>query len=145
MSARISDNTRQLLSNAVRCVGKNMSIKSGNKTDENLKVLVKSLNEVSRLNSTSIWRDVAKRLNNGRRRYASLNLSKIDRLCSEGEVLVVPGSILGTGRITKKLTLSALHISEKALQKVQEAGCTYKTLAELSEENPKGTNIRIMR
>ncbi len=120
-------------------------MKLDKKTDENLKVIVNGLTELSRLNSASIWRDVARRLNGGRRRYASINLSKIDRLSSEGDVLVVPGSVLGTGRLTKKVTVASLHISEKAMEKLKEAGCTYKTLQELSEENPKGTNIRIMR
>lgn len=125
--------------------GENMSIRSDRKTDENLKLIVQNLTELSRNNSSDLWRDVAKRINGGRRRYASLNLGKIDRHSNEGDVLVVPGTILGAGNITKKMTLASLHISRKALEKVQAAGCTYKSISELSEENPKGTNIRIMR
>lgn len=122
-----------------------MSIKTDRKTDERIKQTVDKLLELSRTNSSSLWRDLAKRLSGGRRRYASINLEKIDKLSNEGDTLVVPGSILGSGNLSKKLTLSSLRISQKALDKLKSAGCTYKTIEELSTENPKGSNIKIMR
>lgn len=145
MSARISYHIGSSQLMLPSAWGKNMSIKTDRKTDNSLKSTVQNLTELSRLNSSEIWRDIARRLAGGRRRYASINLGKIDSLASDGDVLVVPGSILGAGSISKKLTISSLHISQKALEKIRAAGCTYKTIDELSKENPKGSNIKIMR
>ncbi len=122
-----------------------MSIKHDRKTDNNLRETVQNLLELSRSNSSALWRDIAKRLAGGKRRYASINLGKIDSLSNDGEILVVPGSILGAGTLSKKVTLASLKISQKAREKLEAAGCTYKTIDELSRENPKGSNVRIVR
>ncbi len=122
-----------------------MSVETKRKKSENLKETIEMLLQVSRENSSAFWRDIAKRLVGGRRRYASTNLSKIDSLTSNGDVIVVPGAVLGAGELTKKITISALRISSSALNKIKESGSEFKSIEDLSRENPKGTNIRIVR
>ncbi|AKA49664.1 50S ribosomal protein L18e [uncultured archaeon] len=122
-----------------------MSLKANRKSNPLLKDVINGLIEVSRESGSLIWRDIAKRLNGGDRRYASVNVSKISRLSSDGDLVVIPGSLLGSGYIDKKVTVSALRISDKAKKKLDEAGGSYKPLLELAKENPKGTNVRIMR
>lgn len=122
-----------------------MSLKLSRKTNPALRDLISRLMEVSRENDSPIWRDLAERLSGGDRRYASINIGKVSRLTSEGDVVVVPGSLLGSGYIDKKVTVSALKASDKAMKKLSEAGGSYKSLLEMAEENPKGTNIKILR
>ncbi|MCL4344888.1 MAG: 50S ribosomal protein L18e [Candidatus Thermoplasmatota archaeon] len=122
-----------------------MSIKTSNKTDSNVKETVEHLNAVSRENQTPLWRDIAERIAGSRRNYASINIGKISKLCNEGDTVVVPGKILGGGYVEKKLKVSALYISEKALRKMSEAGGEFIPLDAIADREPKGTNLKVMR
>ncbi len=122
-----------------------MSLKPVNKENPALKETIEELTKISRENGSTFWRDIAERLNGSRKNYSSLNLEKIDSLVKDGETVVIPGSLLGTGYFEKKVTLSALKVSKSAQEKVAKVGGTYKTLIELAKENPKGTDIRILR
>ncbi|MCL5679015.1 MAG: 50S ribosomal protein L18e [Candidatus Thermoplasmatota archaeon] len=106
---------------------------------------IEKLITISRENNSVFWRDIAERLNAGSRRYSSINVGKISRLATEGETVVVAGSVLGSGFVDKKVTVSALAISENARKKLEENGSTFKSLEELAAENPKGSNLRILR
>ncbi|EQD37772.1 50S ribosomal protein L18e [mine drainage metagenome] len=122
-----------------------MSLNSKLKSSSEIADTIDTLVKVSRENSSVIWRDVAERLAGGNRRYASINIGKINKLSKDGDVVIVPGSVLGTGVINKKVTLSALRISKSAMAKVQKSGSSFKTLKELAMESPKIKDPRIMR
>ncbi|MGP6207553.1 50S ribosomal protein L18e [Cuniculiplasma sp. SKW3] len=122
-----------------------MSLKTSNKTDLNVKETVEHLNAVSRENQTPLWRDIAERIGGPRKNYASINIGKISKVCNDGDTVVVPGKILGGGYVEKKLKLSALYISEKALRKISEAGGEFIPLKAIADKIPKGTNVKIMR
>ncbi|WP_010917392.1 50S ribosomal protein L18e [Thermoplasma volcanium] len=122
-----------------------MSLTVTTKENEALVNEIRSLVEISRQNSAKIWRDMAERLANGRRRYASINLYKIDKFAKDGDVIVVPGSVLGVGKITKKVTIGAVHFSRAATEKLVRSGCAFMSLSDVAKANPKGTNVKIMR
>ena len=63
---------------------------------------------------------------------------------SEDEIIVVPGKVLGSGEISKKLTVAAYKFSEQAIEKIKAAKGTSMELEELIKKNPKGQKIRIM-
>ncbi|MEM0155611.1 MAG: 50S ribosomal protein L18e [Thermoplasmataceae archaeon] len=122
-----------------------MSLETHRKSSPAMKGTIEKLITISRDNQSVFWRDIAKRLNGGRRRYSSINVGKISKLAAEGETVVVAGSVLGSGFIDKKITVSALSISENARKKLEDNGSKFKSLDELASENPKGTNLRILR
>lgn len=122
-----------------------MPIKAGSKENKNITQDIDLLLKVSRESSSKFWRDIARRMAGGRRRYASINLYKIDQLTSEGDTVVVPGTVLSVGNLTKKITISSFRVSAKALEKIRESGSQFKSISELSGENPKGTKIKILR
>lgn len=122
-----------------------MSLTAEKKTSKYLKDTISTLNTISRENNAPFWRDIAVRLTGGDRRKAEINVGKIGRLSNDGETIVVAGSVLGSGYFDKKVTVSALKISDKAREKITESGSVFKTLEELAAENPKGTNLKILR
>jgi large subunit ribosomal protein L18e len=123
-----------------------MSLKVERKSNPYLKDTILNLSKISREAGSVFWRDIAERLSEGRERYASINLGKIDRLVKDGETVVVPGSVLGSGYFEKKkVTVSALSISEKAREKLTSSGSKFITLEDLAKDNPKGTNFKILR
>jgi len=67
------------------------------KTNPRLLDLISLLKDASRQNEVNVWRDIASRLESPARSYAEVNLSKINRYASNGETIVVPGKVLGSG------------------------------------------------
>jgi len=114
------------------------------KTNPNLVKLIEELLKASAMNDAPIWKDIAERLAKPKRLYAEVNVSKIQRYAKEGETIIVPGKVLGGGKITKAVTVAALSFSESARRKIIEAGGKCLTIKELLEINPTGSGVRIM-
>ncbi len=122
-----------------------MSITAEKKKSTKIANSISDLLAISRENQSAIWRDIAERLANGRRRYASINVDKINDLSNDGDIIVVPGYVLGTGNIDKKVTVGALHFSKEASEKLARSGSSAMDIVELARNNPKGTNVKILR
>ena len=116
-----------------------------NKTDPALIALISDLKAQERENGAAIWRDIAKRLEKPKRNWAETNLSKLDRYANDGETIIIPGKVLAAGSISKKLTVAAWSFSEKAEEAIVAAGGKAIGIRDLMAENPKGSNVRIMR
>nr|AOZ56108.1 ribosomal protein L18E [uncultured korarchaeote] len=105
---------------------------------------INALEKASRLAGARIWADVAERLRKPRRSRIEVNLWKIDKLTAPNDVVVIPGKVLGEGRLTKPVTVAALTFSESAKKKIAEAGGRALSLVELAQENPKGSGVKII-
>ncbi|RLF12677.1 MAG: 50S ribosomal protein L18e [Thermoprotei archaeon] len=91
-----------------------------------------------------MWLDVARRLAKPRRKRISVNLSRINRHTSEGDVVVVPGKVLGAGLLRHPVTVAAFAFTRSARQKILEAGGKCLDIRELVELNPKGSGVKII-
>jgi large subunit ribosomal protein L18e len=114
------------------------------KTNPNLVGLIGKLKEASRVNKAPVWRDIALRLEGPSRNWAEVNISRLDRYAGENETVVVPGKLLGSGEIGKKVTVAAYRFSGQAKEKIVKAGGKDLSIEELMAKNPKGSKIRIM-
>ncbi len=119
-------------------------MKKNFKTDPNLVDLIYDLKATERENGAAIWRDIAKRLEKPKRNWAEVNLGNLERNTDEGDVILVPGKVLAAGSIDKKITVAAYSFSQRALAAIEGAGGKGMTIRELLEDNPKGSEIRIM-
>jgi large subunit ribosomal protein L18e len=115
------------------------------KTNPNLVSMIDKLLEISAKNDARIWREVAKMLSKPRRLQAEVNVSKIERYLRDGETAVIPGKVLGTGKVERALRVAALAFSENARRKIEEAGGKCMSLIQLASENPKGSGLRILK
>ena len=114
------------------------------KTNPNLVKLIDDLLKASAENKAKVWKDIAERLAKPLRNYAEVNVGKIDRYLRENEIAVVPGKVLGSGEITKPVTVAAWRFSESARRKIESAGGRVLSIWDLIRENPSGKNVRIM-
>ena len=114
------------------------------KTNPELKSLIRDLKIKAKEEKAPIWKDIAERLERPNRLYPRLNLSKIERYAKDDEFIIVPGKVLGAGMLKKKVRVAAWRISEKAREKIEQAGGKVMDIREAMSENPKGSNIRIM-
>ena len=91
-----------------------------------------------------IWRDVAERLERPRSRRAEVNVSKINRHTRPGDIVLVPGKVLGAGFIDHPVQVAAFAFSASARRKIEAAGGKCLTIRELVEQNPRGSGVKIM-
>jgi len=57
---------------------------------------------------------------------------------------VVPGKVLGAGRIDHPVHVAAFSFSDQARFKILRAKGKCLSILELMEKNPKGTNVKIL-
>jgi large subunit ribosomal protein L18e len=79
------------------------------------------------------------------KRWAELNLDQIDRMSKENEVLFVPGKILSSGELSKKLKIVAWNASEKAKQKMKDSKVEFVEILEEIKKNPELKDLRLIR
>ncbi|ELY48191.1 50S ribosomal protein L18e [Natronorubrum sulfidifaciens] len=114
------------------------------KTNPRLNDLIAELKSTSREADADVWRDVADRLEKPRRTHAEVNLGRIERYAREEETVVVPGKVLGSGALQKNVTVAAVDFSSSAETKIDAVGDTVP-LEQVLEENPQGSNVRVIR
>ncbi|AKB19173.1 MULTISPECIES: 50S ribosomal protein L18e [unclassified Methanosarcina] len=126
-------------------MGKKSLVKLTRKTNPRIVSLILTLKDGANVDSAPIWKDIAKRLEAPSRNYAAVNISKINRHTNEGDVLLIPGKVLGAGLLDHPVTVAALTFSESAVERITEVGGKCLSLEEIMEANPKGSGIRIFR
>ena len=91
-----------------------------------------------------IWQDVSKRLMAPQKNRVEKNLGDINRITNDGDVIVIPGKILGNGEISKTITIASYAISKSAADKLKASKIKYMKIDELVDKHPKGTGVRII-
>ncbi len=115
------------------------------KENPRLVSLIDELNSVASSDGVGVWREVASRLESPRRNHAEVNISEIERYASEEEEIVVPGKVLGGGVLSKEVTVAAVDFSSSAREKIDRANGDTYLLEEYLEENPDGSEVRVIR
>lgn len=106
--------------------------------------LIRCLKKKATENDVAIWRDVADCLSTSKRQRVAVNISRLNRHTKEKETVVVPGKVLGAGRLEHPLVVAAFAFSDEARQKITHAKGKCLPISDLVEDNPKGSNVRIM-
>ncbi|WP_158057290.1 50S ribosomal protein L18e [Halorussus halophilus] len=115
------------------------------KTNPRLNSLIADLKSESRSSDADVWSTVADRLEKPRSTYAEVNLGRIERYAEEDETVVVPGKVLGSGILQKNVTVAAVDFSSTAETKIEQADGEVLDLEQILEENPEGSNVRVIR
>lgn len=113
-------------------------------TNPNLIRLLYILRKAAIKNKAAVWRVIAEYLSKPRRKRIAVNLSRINRYTQEGDVVVVPGKVLGSGVLTHPVTIAAFAFSRQARQKIISVKGKCLSIPELIELNPKGSNVKII-
>ena len=100
-----------------------MSLKQINrKSNSTLVKTIADLKEASRKNEAPLWRSIATRLEGPSRNWPSVNVSKLEYNIDKNGKAIIPGKLMGTGIITKKMTVAAYSFTTSAKDKIQSAG-----------------------
>ena len=109
-----------------------------------LRKLVRQLREKGKEQKVAIWLELAERLMQPRRVRAEVNLSHISRYSSGDSTLIVPGKVLGAGKLDRPLSVAAFKFSGTARRKIIGSGGKALTIQQLLEQNPSGSGTILM-
>jgi len=108
------------------------------KDNPELKELVSALRKKG-----AFWQKVATIIVKPKRQSVKVNLTKIDKETKEGETVVVPGKVLGSGMLSKKINLGAVSFSENALEKMKSA--KIMELIKVADAHKDGKGVKVLQ
>ena len=103
-----------------------------------------NLRNAYKRSGSPIWKSIEKKFKSSRSNRSEVNVSKLDNITKEGDIVIVPGKVLGSGIINHKIILSSFSISVTAMKKVIDCGGEVITINELVEQYPDGKGVRII-
>ena len=122
-----------------------MSLKRINrKSNAELIQSITSLKKAARDNDAPIWRSIAKRLEGPSRNWPTVNISKLEYNSQKNSKIVVPGKLMGSGNLTKKITVSAYSFTKSATEKIEKAGGKCLHYSDFIKSNPKGKDVMVI-
>jgi large subunit ribosomal protein L18e len=106
--------------------------------------LISRLEEIGRRENIPLWSALAEKLNRPRRKGYEVNLFKLEKNAEGKKTVVVPGIVLGSGKLTKAVNVAALRFSNRAEEKIKKAGGHCMSLEKFMEEKPHPKSVVIM-
>ncbi|HJS65558.1 MAG TPA: 50S ribosomal protein L18e [Nitrososphaeraceae archaeon] len=103
-----------------------------------------NLRNAYKRSGSPIWKSIEKKFKSSRSNRSEVNVSKLDNITKEGDIVIVPGKVLGSGIINHKIILSSFSISVAAMKKVIDCGGEVITINELVKQYPDGKGVRII-
>ncbi len=85
---------------------------------------------------------LGKELNKPENQKPELSISRLESIAEEGETVAVPGKILGSGLLSKKLTVYAVGFSAFAKRAIEKAGGKALDISEIQKAK---TSARILK
>lgn len=91
-----------------------------------------------------IWKKVVYELSKPKKRRAEVNLDKIEKYSAEGNIVLVPGKVLGRGTLSKSISVAAFSFSDSARREIEKNGGRIYSIREVYEKDPAGKNLQII-
>lgn len=107
------------------------------------RVLVETIDVLDSLDS-DLWKRVAEDLSKGSRNRRVVNISRINRFSNANEVVVVPGKVLGAGRMDHAVTVGAFSFSVSAKKAIEESKGKVVPITDIAKKMPKGTGVKLL-
>jgi len=103
------------------------------------------LEKAGKKQKAPIWMEASSMLSNPSSTCVEVNLGRISRIAEDGEAIFIPGKVLGTGTMGRRLTVGAFAFSAGARSKIEASGGSALTIAEFLKKYPKGSGVRLVK
>ncbi|MBI2597805.1 MAG: 50S ribosomal protein L18e [Candidatus Diapherotrites archaeon] len=105
------------------------------------------LEKIGKKEKQKIWVDIAKRIVKPNRTLPKVNLWKINILAKklQKKTIVVPGHVLGEGKLDDAFNIAALSFSKKATQKIADTNGRVFSLPDLAKSGQKTSEMVIVK
>ncbi|MXY61428.1 MAG: 50S ribosomal protein L18e [Cenarchaeum sp. SB0665_bin_23] len=112
--------------------------------NEHIVRMARNLKRKSVTHKAPIWKKVSEFALKTTVSKRVINVNGIEKLTKDGDVVVFPGKVLGTGDITHSISLFCFDISRTAASKVRDAGGRILDYETLTNEKPTGTGVILL-
>jgi large subunit ribosomal protein L18e len=92
-----------------------------------------------------VWCVASRLLGSSERTRVEVNLGRISRLAEDGQAIFVPGKVLGSGLIDKKMTIGAYSFSASARSKIAAAGGSALSIPQFVKKFPDGSGVHLVK
>jgi len=106
--------------------------------------LIAQLQQAASKEKAGLWDSVAQDLARSRKNRSEVNIYHLNKHTAGGDVVVVPGKVLGDGVLEHKIDVAAYRFTPSAAKKIAEAGGRALNITELMKSNPTGTKVKII-
>jgi large subunit ribosomal protein L18e len=103
------------------------------------------LEKAGKKQKARIWSEASGLLSSPARTRVEVNLGRISQFAGDGEAVFVPGKVLGTGTVEKKLVVGAFSFSAAARTKIEATGGSALTIEDFLKKYPKGSGVRLVK
>ena len=114
------------------------------KANKVLRSAIILLERKGRSGKSAIWMEAARLLASGTVVWPEVNVARLARL-GDASAVFVPGKVLGTGNIDKKLNVGAFSFSASARSKIEQAGGKALTVEEFVKKYPEGSGVALVK
>jgi large subunit ribosomal protein L18e len=114
------------------------------KANKLLRSAIVLLERAGRSEKAAIWREASRLLASGTVTWPEVNVGRLSRI-GGGDVVFVPGKVLGTGNLEKKLNVGAFSFSTSARSKIEQAGGQTFSVEEFVKKYPKGSGVILVK
>jgi len=105
--------------------------------------MIKDLKQASKKNEAPIWSRLAELAIKPSTSKRVVNLTRINKITKDNDVLFVPGKVLGTGNISHKIILSSFSMSTTAAKNIIQTRGTIMTYSDMIKKYPTGKGVMI--
>jgi large subunit ribosomal protein L18e len=74
--------------------------------------------------------EISNLLANTKKNKIELNLEEIDSMAKEGDIVLIPGKVLGNGNVSKKIEIIGFKFSKNAEEKLKELKIPFLLISE---------------
>ncbi len=114
------------------------------KANKILRGTIVLLERKARREGAGIWREAARYLAAGTVTWPEVNVGRLARV-GDASAIFVPGKVLGTGDLDKKLNVGAFSFSASARSKIEKAGGKAYSVEEFVKKYPEGSGVALVR
>jgi large subunit ribosomal protein L18e len=114
------------------------------KANKVLRSAIVLLERKARSGNIGIWREAARYLSSGTVTWPEVNVARLARI-GDASAVFVPGKVLGTGNLEKKLDVGAFSFSASARSKIEGAGGKALTIEDFVKKYPEGSGVALVK
>jgi len=102
------------------------------------------LERAAKAKKSRIWEKASASLGAPTSLKVAVNVGRISRISESGAVLFVPGKVLGSGELDKKLVVGAFNFSASAKKKILANGGSALSVEQFLKKYPKGSGVTLV-
>ncbi len=103
------------------------------------------LERAAKRQSAPIWNEASRLLSAETKNRVEVNVGRISRIAEDGQALFVPGKVLGTGVLDKKVVVGAFSFSASAKSKLESAGGSALSVEQFLKKYPRGSGVQLVK